>query len=57
VVASGTEKAKVTRLALSGAGPVQIPAAGARGRGRSLFLLDRASASELPAELAPYSLS
>ncbi|MEZ0114230.1 6-phosphogluconolactonase [Catenulispora sp. EB89] len=57
VVAAGAEKAKVTHLALSGAGPVQIPAAGARGRGRSLFLLDRASASELPSELAPYSLS
>jgi 6-phosphogluconolactonase len=57
VVAAGTEKAKVTHLALSGAGPVQIPAAGARGRGRSLFLLDRASASELPKELAPYSLT
>ena len=57
VVAAGTEKAKVTHLALSGAGPVQIPAAGARGRSRSLWLLDRASASELPAELAPYSLS
>ncbi|MBW8806642.1 MAG: 6-phosphogluconolactonase [Catenulispora sp. 13_1_20CM_3_70_7] len=57
VVAAGAEKAKVTHLALSGAGPVQIPAAGARGRGRSLWLLDRASASELPKELAPYSLS
>ena len=57
VVAAGTEKAKVTHLALSGAGPVQIPAAGARGRSRSLWLLDRASASELPKELAPYWLS
>ncbi|MFL6113766.1 MAG: 6-phosphogluconolactonase [Catenulispora sp.] len=57
VVAAGTEKAKVTHLALSGAGPVQIPAAGARGRGRSLWLLDRASASELPKALAPYSLT
>ena len=57
VVAGGEEKAKATHLALSGAGPVQIPAAGARGRSRSLWLLDRAAASELPAELAPYALS
>jgi 6-phosphogluconolactonase len=57
VVAAGGEKAKAARLALSGAGPVLIPAAGARGRSRSLWLLDRAAASEVPGEMAPFALS
>ncbi|MEQ7123530.1 6-phosphogluconolactonase [Actinopolymorpha sp. B11F2] len=48
---SGAEKAGAVRLALSGAGPVQIPAAGVRGRQRTLWLLDRAAAKELPADL------
>ena len=51
VIASGEEKAGAVQLALSGAGPVQVPAAGARGRQRTLFLLDRAAASKLPADL------
>jgi 6-phosphogluconolactonase len=38
-------------MALSGAGWVQIPAAGAQGRSRTLWLLDRAAASEVPASL------
>jgi 6-phosphogluconolactonase len=57
VVAAGAEKAKAAHLALSGAGTVQVPAAGARGRSRSLWLLDRAAASELPGEMAPFALS
>jgi 6-phosphogluconolactonase len=48
IIAAGESKAKAVRLALSDAGPVQVPAAGARGRQRTLFLLDRAAASELP---------
>ena len=32
VVAAGGEKADAARLALSGAGPLQVPAAGAVGR-------------------------
>jgi 6-phosphogluconolactonase len=51
VIASGEEKAGAVQLALSGAGPVQVPAAGARGRQRTLFLLDRAAASKLPSDL------
>jgi 6-phosphogluconolactonase len=47
---AGAEKADAVRLALSGAGPVQIPAAGVRGRQRTLWLLDQAAAKELPAE-------
>lgn len=48
IVAAGESKAKAARLALSDAGPMQVPAAGARGRQRTLFLLDRAAAGELP---------
>jgi 6-phosphogluconolactonase len=52
ILASGGEKAGAIRLALSGAGPVQVPAAGARGRQQTLFLLDRAAASHVPPRLA-----
>ena len=45
VLAAGQEKAGAVRLALSDVGPVQVPAAGARGRQRTLFLLDRGAAS------------
>jgi 6-phosphogluconolactonase len=51
VIAAGEEKAAAVQLALSGAGPVQVPAAAARGRQRTLFLLDRPAASQLPPEL------
>ena len=51
ILASGAEKAGAIRLALSGAGPVQVPAAGARGRQQTLFLLDRAAAAHVPAQL------
>ena len=51
VVASGADKADAVALALSGAGPVQVPAAGVRGRARTLWLLDVAAAARLPASL------
>jgi 6-phosphogluconolactonase len=51
IMAAGESKAKAARLALSDAGSVQVPAAGARGRQRTLFLLDRAAAKELPPEI------
>jgi 6-phosphogluconolactonase len=51
IIAAGAEKATAVQLSLSGAGPVQVPAAGARGRLRTLYLLDRAAASRLPPEL------
>ena len=51
IIASGPDKASAVRLALSGAGPVQVPAAGARGRQQTLFLLDRAAAAQVPAQL------
>ncbi|MFF4776128.1 6-phosphogluconolactonase [Microtetraspora fusca] len=48
IVAAGAEKAQAVHLALSGAGPIQVPAAGARGSRRTLFLLDRAAAGKIP---------
>ncbi|MDQ3717191.1 MAG: 6-phosphogluconolactonase [Actinomycetota bacterium] len=51
LVAAGAGKAAAVGLAVSGAGPVQIPAAGAIGRVRTMLLLDRAAATGLPAEL------
>jgi 6-phosphogluconolactonase len=51
VIAAGEEKAGAVQLALSGAGPVQVPAAAARGRQRTLFLLDRSAAGRLPSDL------
>jgi 6-phosphogluconolactonase len=52
ILASGAEKAGAVRLALSEAGPVQVPAAGARGLSQTLFLLDRAAAAEVPVQLS-----
>ncbi|MFC8171673.1 6-phosphogluconolactonase [Streptomyces sp. NPDC057242] len=53
LLAAGEDKAKAAAIALSGAGEVQAPAAGARGRARTLWLLDSAAASELPRSLYP----
>ncbi len=53
ILASGAGKAGAVRLALSeGAGAFQVPAAGARGRDRTLFLLDESAAEKLPPGLA-----
>jgi 6-phosphogluconolactonase len=48
LAAAGGEKADAVRLALSGAGPVQIPAAGVHGRSLTLWALDRAAAAQVP---------
>ncbi|WNO75263.1 MULTISPECIES: 6-phosphogluconolactonase [unclassified Streptomyces] len=53
LLAAGEDKAKAVQIALSGAGEVQAPAAGAYGRSRTLWLLDGAAASELPRDLYP----
>ncbi|MDX2558164.1 6-phosphogluconolactonase [Streptomyces sp. TX20-6-3] len=53
LLAAGADKAKAAAIALSGAGEVQAPAAGAYGRSRTLWLLDSAAASELPRSLYP----
>ena len=48
---SGADKAAAAKMALLGAGPVQVPAAGVFAAGRTLWLMDREAASELPADL------
>jgi len=53
LLTTGEAKAAVVAMALSGAGEVQIPAAGARGQRRTLWLLDRAAAGKLPRDLVP----
>lgn len=51
ILASGEEKARAVRLMLEpGAGPLQVPAAGVRGRDVTLVLVDQAAASLLPPE-------
>jgi 6-phosphogluconolactonase len=47
LIASGPGKASAVKLALSGAGPVQVPAAGVHGVDHTIWLLDRAAASEV----------
>lgn len=51
MVVAGADKASAVTLALSGAGRVQIPAAGAVGRAQTLWLLDEGAASQLPRDL------
>jgi 6-phosphogluconolactonase len=51
ILASGAEKADAIAMALSDAGPVQVPAAGARGRQRTLFLIDSAAAAKVPPQI------
>ncbi|MFI0740534.1 6-phosphogluconolactonase [Streptomyces sp. NPDC021100] len=55
LLAAGEDKANAVALALSGAGEVQAPAAGAYGRSRTLWLLDQPAASQLPRDLYPPS--
>jgi 6-phosphogluconolactonase len=50
-VVSGSDKAAAAKMALLGAGPVQVPAAGVSGVQRTLWLLDRDAAAELPVEM------
>ncbi|MGH3979492.1 MAG: 6-phosphogluconolactonase [Pseudonocardiaceae bacterium] len=53
ILTAGAAKAPAVAMALGGAGQVQLPAAGARGRRRTLWLLDRAAAAKLPREFTP----
>ncbi len=50
-VASGAGKGPAVALALSGASSIDVPAAGPRGRDRTLWLVDRAAAAQLPDNL------
>lgn len=51
LIAAGEAKAAAVAMALSGAGPMAIPAAVARGRHETHWLLDRAAAAHLPPDL------
>jgi 6-phosphogluconolactonase len=51
LMATGQGKAGAVGLALTGAGPVQVPAAGVTGVERTLWLLDRAAAAEVSPRL------
>ncbi|WP_392669638.1 6-phosphogluconolactonase [Streptomyces sp. LN785] len=53
LLAAGEDKAEAAAIALSGAGEIQAPAAGAYGRSRTLWLLDASAASQLPRALYP----
>jgi 6-phosphogluconolactonase len=50
LVASGPDKAAAVGMAIEGAGPRQVPAAGAVGTDKTLWLLDRAAAANVPAK-------
>jgi len=51
LVGAGDEVSSGVHLALSGAGAVQVPVAGVRGRQRTLLLLDEGAARRLPASM------
>ena len=55
-VVTGVDKASATRMALMGAGPVQLPAAGVAGTDRTLWLVDRDAAGQLPRDAFPRGL-
>jgi 6-phosphogluconolactonase len=48
---AGADKAKAVGLALSGAGPMQAPAAGVSGIRSTTWLLDRPAATHVPKAL------
>ena len=48
ILASGAEKADAVAEAASGVSQDKLPAAGARGRDRTLYLIDEAAAGQLP---------
>jgi 6-phosphogluconolactonase len=50
-VASGDSKANAVAMALGGADRVLVPAAGPRGRHRTLWFVDRAAAAQLPPDV------
>lgn len=49
MLVSGAEKAEAVAAAVAGADPVAVPAAGAVGREKTLWLLDSAAAANSPA--------
>lgn len=51
MVAAGSDKAGAVGLALAGASPVQVPAAGPQGRVKTLWLIDHKAAAKMPENL------
>lgn len=51
MVLAGADKASALGLALAGASYASVPAAGAKGRKRTVFFVDDAAASQVPPEL------
>jgi 6-phosphogluconolactonase len=51
MVVAGEDKAGAVGLALAGANPVQVPAAGPAGRSQTLWLIDENAASRVPEQL------
>jgi 6-phosphogluconolactonase len=51
LVLAGVDKAPALGLALAGASRIEVPAAGAEGRKRTVFFIDREAAAEVPGEL------
>ncbi|MDY0909908.1 6-phosphogluconolactonase [Microbacterium sp. CFBP9034] len=51
MVLSGADKASALGLALAGASYASVPAAGAKGRKRTIFFVDEAAAAQVPPEL------
>lgn len=51
MVLSGADKASALGLALAGASYASVPAAGAKGRKRTVFFVDEAAASQVPPDL------
>ena len=51
MVLSGAEKASALGLALAGASPIEVPAAGAQGRRRTVFFVDQEAAEDVPQNL------
>lgn len=53
LMTTGHTKAAAVAMALGGAGEIQVPAAGARGRRRTLWLLDKPAATKVPGMFTP----
>ncbi|GAA5209149.1 6-phosphogluconolactonase [Microbacterium kyungheense] len=51
MVLSGPDKASALGLALAGASYASVPAAGAKGRKRTIFFVDEAAAAQVPPDL------
>ncbi|QDZ13772.1 6-phosphogluconolactonase [Humibacter ginsenosidimutans] len=51
LVLSGSDKASALGLALAGASYTEVPAAGAKGRKRTVFFVDRDASAEVPERL------